>query len=348
MSILSDREREILDEVVHCYLSSGEPVASGTVARSSRTGLSSASIRSVMAELEHKGFLVQPHTSAGRVPSDRGLRHYVDNVVRGAVLAPGERRRLRSLLSPAGPLAELLAQATRVLADVTVEVGVALAPVPQRAALRSIHFVGVSPRRVLAVVVTHGGVVDSRILAVEHDYSTDDLERISNYCTQNFTGSTLEEIRDRLLALMAEERVQCDRLLAGVIELGRRTVESEAASGGEVFLEGAERLLERAAPTRLEGLQRLFAAFSDKAALLSLLNRYLARSGPRLVIGSELSSLGNGELGLIVTSFEVPSGESGLVGVIGLKCMDYSRIIPIVDFVGQHLAGVSGDLGSVQ
>lgn len=345
---LSEREREILNRVVECYLASGEPVASAEVARSSRTGLSPASIRNVMAELERKGLLRQPHPSAGREPSDEGIRQYVSSIIRETVLTPAERRRLRGLLSPAASLGEALGQASRALAQVTVEVGMALATSPHHATLRSIHFVSVAARRVLAVVITQGGVVDSRLLAVENDYTPEDLERISNYCTGNFAGMTLEETRRRLLALMAEERAQCDALLSGVIELGQRVVDSEAAASGELYLEGTERLLGKAVPARLEALQQLFAAFSEKATLVSLLNRFLSQRGPRVVMGSELALRGEGDIGLIITSFEAPGGESGLVGVIGLKRMDYLRIIPVVDFVGHYLAGLGEQTRSIQ
>lgn len=345
---LSDREREILHHVVECYLASGEPVASAQVAQRLTSGLSAATVRNVMAELERKGLLRQPHTSAGREPSDDGIRQYVRAIERGVSLTPAQQRQLRTLLHPAGTLGEALDRASKALAQVTVEVGMALASAPRRAVLRSIHFVRVAARRVLAVVITQGGVVDSRLLVVEHDYAEEDLERISNYCTHNFAGITLEETRDRLLALMAEDRARADALLSGVIELGGRVVESETASEGEIYLEGTERLLEKAVPAQLEALRRLFAAFSEKATLVTLLNRYLAQRGPRVVIGSDLDLGEEGDIGLIVTSFSVQSGESGLVGVIGRKRMNYSRIIPAVAYVGQFLAGLGDEVGSVQ
>jgi heat-inducible transcriptional repressor len=342
---LSTREREILREVVELYLASGEPVASAAVARVSRTGLSPASLRNVMAALEDKGFLVQPHTSAGRVPTDVGFRVYVDGVLQRAELSQRDERLLRSLLVPSGPLDEVLAKVSRVLADMTAEVGMALAPASQQATLQSVHFVRVSPNRVLAVVVTGGGLVDSRLLAVERDFQPAELERISNYCTLSFAGLSLHDIRSRLLALMAEERAQADQLLSGVVALGRRAVEPEAAAGGEVFVQGTDRLLERAAPGQLEAVRRLLAAFADKAVLLTLVNDFLAASGPRVLLGAEVSLVAGDDLGLILTSFHRSSGEQGLIGVVGLKRMDYPRIIPIVDYVGSYLTKTGGEPG---
>jgi heat-inducible transcriptional repressor len=344
---LSKREREILREVVDLYLASGEPVASATLARASRTGLSAASLRSVMAELEAKGFLTQPHTSAGRVPTDLGFRVYIDAIIQSAELAQRDQRRLKAMLLPGGPLEEVLAQVSRVLADVTAEVGMALAPTSRQATLQSVHFVKVAPKRVLAVVVTGGGLVDSRLLAVERDFQPAELERISNYCTLSFEGLPLHEIRTRLITLMAEERAQADQLLTGVVALGQQAVEAEVTSGGEVFVEGTGRLLERAGPSQLDAVRRLLAAFADKAILLTLLSDFLAASGPRALLGSEFSLVGGDDLGLIVTSFQRSSGEQGLIGVIGLKRMDYPRIIPIVDYIGNYLTRTGSEPGGM-
>lgn len=333
---LSERQREILCEVVELYVAQGEPVASTAVARVSQTGLSSASIRNVMARLESAGLLVQPHTSAGRVPSDLGYRVYIDRVLQHRCLSSRDARRLRAMLPPAASLEESLAQASRVLAEVTHEVGMAAAPATQEATVRSLHFVKVAERRVLGIVVTAGGLVDTRLLAVERDFSPGELERISNYFSERFAGLTLQQIRSRVLELMAEERSKCDELLSGVLALAQQTL-SSPASGGEVFLEGTAHILERVAPAQVDTLRSLFAALTDKALLLSLLNQYMQASGTRVAVGSELPLASDGDLGLIVTTFQCPSGERGVVGVIGLKRMEYSRIIPVVEFIGSYL-----------
>jgi heat-inducible transcriptional repressor len=344
---LSKREREILCEVVELYLATGKPVASAALARASATGLSSATLRNEMAQLEENGFLIQPHTSAGRVPTDLGFRLYIDGVLQRAELLERDKRRLRAMLQPSGPLEEMLAKVSRVLADVTTEVGMALAPTSQRTTLQSVHFVRVAAQRVLAVVVTGGGLIDSRLLAVERDFQPAELERISNYCTLSFVGLPLHEIRKRLLSLMAEERAQADQLLTGVVALGQQAVETEVVSGGEVFVEGTNRLLERAGPGQLEAVRRLLAAFADKAILLTLLNDFLEATGPRVLLGTEFSLLGGDDLGLIVTSFHRSSGEQGLIGVVGLKRMDYPRIIPIVNYVGDYLTRADGEQGGM-
>jgi heat-inducible transcriptional repressor len=346
--VLSERVRSILEEVVRLYLATGEPVASAAVARASSTGLSSPSIRNVMAELEELGYLAQPHASAGRIPSDLGFRAFVDELLHRPALPRREERRLRTLLAPVGPLEEGLARVSHVLADVTSEVGVALAPTNEEVKVRSLHFVQVGKQRVLAVVVTQGGLVDSRLLSVGHDYDDQELERISNFCAAKFGGLSLFEIRRQLMALMAEERARWDSLIAGVIELARQAVETGTSGRGEVFVQGTERLLDRVAPVQLDALRQLFAALADKALLLQLLDEYVEGDGPRAVLGSEFVIGGGSDLGLIVSAFRVATGERGLVGVIGPKRMDYPRIIPIVDFMGRYLTTIGGGPGSVQ
>ncbi len=334
---LAEREKGILGEVVQLYLDRGEPVASASVANRSASGLSSASIRAVMAELEEKGFLAQPHTSAGRVPTERGLTHYVGVLLQSAALSPAQRRHLRAQLSFAGTLEEVLDRISRILAQVSRAVGVAVAPAPQQATLKSLHFLRVAANRVVAVVVTGGDLVDTRLLSVDRDFTPAELERISSYCSETFTSLTLTEIRNRLLSLLAEERASYDKLLQDAIDLSRRAVESEVTAGSEVFMQGADRLLERAAAGQLEALRRLLAAFSDKALLLKVLNEFLGVDDARVLVGSQFALAAGGEVGLVVSSFSLATGEHGLVGVIGPKRMDYSRIIPVVDYVGHCL-----------
>lgn len=338
---LRDRDREILVEVVELYLASGEPVSSSAVATRSATGLCAASIRNVMADLERAGYLRQPHTSAGRVPTDEGFRAYVGGILGRAALAPEETRKLRDALARTGSLEELLGRVSRVLSEVSDQVGIALAAVTPQVAVRSLHFVPVSDRRVLAVVVTRGGHVESRLLNVEQSFTLDELERISSYFVHSFRGLALAEIRRRLLRLMAEERVRYDRLLAGVIELGERITAFEEPAAGEVFVEGAEHLIERVQPRQLKAVRELLAAFMDKARLVGLLNQLLAPTGPRVLVGSDLALDASGTLGMVVSPYELATGEAGLVGVIGLKRMNYPQIIPVVDYVGTYLAAGS-------
>ncbi len=341
---LSQREEEILGEVVHLYLGCGEPVASGNVARSSGTGLSSASIRNVMAALEEHGLLEQPHTSAGRVPSDRGLRYFLERLLPATTLQHPERDRLRRLFSGDGTVDERLDRATRVLAEMTHQVGLAATQASALATMRSIHFVKVSATQVLAVLVTTGGLIESRILPVEKDFSAAELERISNYCTESFSGRSLVDIRAALEQLMTEDRARYDELLSGVVALRDWATWAEPGVAGDVWIQGVEALLD-SMDRRIESMRRLLAAFSDKSTLVRLLDDFMAGSGARVLLGSQLT-LGVGEdLGIIVRSFELAGGESGVVGLIGRRSMDYPHLIPMVEYIGGLLGSAERSHG---
>lgn len=343
---LSQREQKILGEVVGLYLAAGEPVASAAVARGSRTGLSPASIRAVMAELEVRGFLSQPHTSAGRVPTDRGIRFFVDRCLEKAPLAGVEQDRLRGIVKQADSAESLLLRVSRVLAAETTEVGMALAPPSDQAILQAVHFLPVDDRRVAAVMVTRGGLVESRLLRVSRAFLPEELQALSNFFSQEFGGLTLMEIRGRLAALLVQERTRFDALVAGAVELGSQAVQAVPGSRSGVFVEGAERLLERVDVTHGEAARRLMAACVDRQALLELLERFLAAEGPQVLVGSELDMGGVEDLSLIVTSYRLTTGEVGLVGVIGLKWMNYPHIIPVVEFLGRCVTEAWGGGGS--
>lgn len=342
---LSQREQEILGEVVGLYLAGGEPVASAAVSRGSRTGLSSASIRNVMAELEAKGFLRQPHTSAGRAPTDLGLRFFVDRCLTRTPLPPEEQSRLRDAVQASLSPEKLLARVSRVLAAETTEVGMALSPPCSQATLQAVHFLPVDPLRVAAVMVTRGGLVESRLLRTRRPFSPEELQALSNFFSDQFGGLTLAEIRRRLAGMVREERARLDAMLAGAVELGSQAVAVEPGGRGEVFVDGAERLFERVDVVHGDAVRRLMAAFVDRNDLLELLDRFLSAEGPQVLVGAELDLGGVDDLSIIVTSYRLATGEVGLVGVIGLKWMNYPHIMPVVDFLGRCVAeawGVGG------
>ncbi|MEP0773423.1 MAG: heat-inducible transcription repressor HrcA [Acidobacteriota bacterium] len=338
---LSEREREVLCEVVELYLGCGEPVASRSVAEASELSLSPASIRAIMAQLEEKGLLHQPHTSAGRVPSDMGLAVYLERILRQPALPANERERLCRLLPAGGTLEGRLDHASRVLAQLANQVGMAVRPVASTAPMRSLHFVKVDDSQVLAVLVTGGGVVESRVLAVGRCFEDDELTRISRFCTETFAGLTLKEIRDRLAVIVEQERTRYDELVAAAVELTNMATREAPLSSSSVFVQGVENLLAGGEAHR-ESLQRVLVTLSERTALMHLLDRFLASPGPYVAVGGELAFLGAPSLGMVIRSFRLGGGEVGLVGVIGVRHMNYPYLVPVVDFVGQRLAGQGG------
>lgn len=339
---LSEREHEILCEVVELYLGCGEPVASRSVAEASELSLSPASIRSIMAHLEEKGFLEQPHTSAGRVPSDNGLAVYLERVLRRPALPSNEQERLCRLLPAFGTLEDRLDHASRVLARLARQVGMAVRPCTSTASMRSLHFVKVDDSQVLAVLVTSGGLVESRLLAVGRCFEDDELTRVSRFCTETFAGLSLRAIRDRLAAIVEQERTRYDRLVAAAVELADKATRQSPVGVSSMFVQGVENLLGGSGEPHREDLHRLLSTLSERTALMHLLDRFLTSPGPRVALGGELAFLGTTGLGMVIRSFELAGGEVGLVGVIGVRHMNYPYLVPVVDFVGQRMAEHGG------
>lgn len=339
---MTEREREVLCEVVELYLGRGEPIASRSVAEVSELSLSPASIRAIMAHLEEKGFLEQPHTSAGRVPSDSGLAVYLERVLRRPALPADEQQRLRRLLPATGTLEDRLDHASRVLARLAHQVGMAVRPSTSSAPVRSLHFVKVDDSQVLAVLVTSGGVVESRLLAVERRFEDDELARVSKFCTETFAGLAVSAIRDRLAVMVEEERSRCDQLVRAAVELADKATRESAVRSAGVFVQGIENLLSSAPEPQWEDFQRLLATLSERTALMHLLDRFLISPGPWVALGGELSFLGITRMGMVIRSFRLAGGEAGLVGIIGVRYMNYPYLVPVVDFVGQRLAEQGG------
>lgn len=341
---LNERENEVLCEVVELYLGCGEPVASRSVAETSGLSLSLASIRSIMAQLEEKGFLEQPHTSAGRVPSDTGLTVYLERVLRRPALPANERERLCRMLPASGTIEDRLDHASRVLAQLAHQVGMAMRPNTSSAPMRSLHFVKVDDSQVLAVLVTTGGVVESRLVAVARCFEDDELTRVSKFCTETFAGLSLRAIRDRLAVLVEEERTRYDHLLAAAVELADKATREVPVSGAAVFVQGVENFVAGVGELQRESLHRLLATLSERTALMHLLDRYLTSPGPRVALGGELAFMGAARMGMVVRSFQLAGGEVGLVGVIGVRHMNYPYLVPVVDFVGQRMGEQGGGL----
>ncbi len=333
---LTARDREILKDVVATFLGTGEPVSSRRVAKLRRHGLSAATIRNVMADLEEAGLLMQPHTSAGRVPTDSGYHLYIDALMPSRNLPAELQRQINESLDPDHEGGEeLMSAATHLLSALSQQIGIVLVPALGETVLRAISFVQLSGHRVLCVLVSASGFVDSKVIEPSRLLPREELVRISNYLTDSFGGLTLRQIRDRLLSLMAEERAQVDRLLASAIELARQAL--TAGDDPDLLVEGTASVLARPELSDVERVRRLLDTFADKARLVELLNRLIEGRGVRVVIGQDSDLTSELDFSLVAKSYGVGDRQLGTLGIFGPSRMDYPVVIPLVNYLGDRL-----------
>ena len=333
---LSDRDREILKDVIRTFILSGEPVSSRSVSKLPQQGLSAASIRNTMADLEERGLLTHPHTSAGRVPTEAGYHLYIESLMPNRPLPEKERRYIESHLSAPAAADDMMEVTTHLLSDLSSQIGIVMAPAMGETVLKAISFVPLSGDRILCVVVSSTGFVDNKVLRVDVVPTAEELMRISNYLTANYSGLSLREIRGRLLGLMAEERAKVDRMLADAIDLADRALADNLPQ--ELLVQGTASLLGVPELSDLNRVQRLLETFSHRARLVSLLNGLLSGQGVRVVIGEDSDLTSDLDFSLVACSYGVGSRSLGTLGIFGPSRMPYQRIIPLVSYLGETLS----------
>ena len=334
---LLPRDREILRDIIATYILSAEPVSSRSVAKHGRLGLSAATIRNVMADLEEWGYLVQPHTSAGRVPTPAAYHMFIESMMQARKLPARDRRYIEeNLAGTPADADQLIGIASHLLSELSQQVSIVVAPAIGDTVLKAVDFVPVAERKVLCVVVSQEGFVDNRVIETGEEIPRQELTRISNYLTENFAGHTLREIRDRLLRQMTEERLQVDSLLAQTIELAREGLALD--SQPEVLVDGASALLARPELADIQRVRRMFEAFTDKARLVRMLNGCIQGGGVRVLIGDDSDLTSELDFSLVASSYRVGDQPLGTLGIFGPSRMEYEKIIPLVHYLGHALS----------
>jgi len=343
MTELTDRQRRILARLVAEYIELGEPVSSAWLVDHSDLGLSSATVRNILARLEEQGLVKQPHTSAGRVPTNSGYRLYVDSLL-------GSRKRTRSIpevearLRQSGTVGELLENASHELSRASHHVGFALAPASQTSRLQHIDFVKLDTHRVLVVVVTTGGQISHKVVETEDATDGVMLSQAANYINAEFSGLTLHEARTAIVARMQQERMLYDALVARALRLAQSWLD-EAAPRDALHIQGASFLFDEllGGPAdrdlTLETLRTLFRMIEEKHRLVALLTHYIESSGLTVVIGTEHASPDMQSFSLVASTF-TDGQRTGAVGVIGPTRMRYQRAISVVDSLSAAMSRV--------
>ena len=342
------RSRELLTLVIKAHLASGEPIGSRTISKLSSEGLSPATIRNVMADLEDAGYLEQPHTSAGRVPTDQAYRFYLDNVFEQTCISQADEDTIqREMLSDNLPSADqIMARASHLLSYLSQSVGIVISPNISRDVIRHIEFVRINDGRILVITVSRAGLVQDRLVRVTEDFSQDELDKTARYLNANFTGLPLSSIHTELVRRMTEEKALYDRLLQNAILLCHRGLSREEDAEPEVFVDGASNILSRREFADLARLRELFLIFEEKRRLVSLLNVCVSIDEQPLVtvrIGAEncLPSLRG--CAVVTASYRYGNQMTGNLGVVGPLRMEYARTINVVGYVACMLERVLND-----
>lgn len=332
--MLNERARNLLKTLVERYIIEGQPVGSRSLSKYSGLELSPASIRNVMADLEDMGLIVSPHTSAGRIPTPRGYRLFVDTLLTVRPLEQQEMRELEGQLHPDDPQ-KLVSAASHLLSELTQFAGVVVAP-RRASAFRHVEFMQLSEKRVLLIIVTTDGDVQNRIIITDRPYSPAQLVQAGNYLNQTYAGQDFDRVREKLALELRQLREDISRLMTAVVETGGEAFRS---SRDDIVLAGESKLLDvHDLSSNMEGLRRLFALFEERTSLMQLLEIGSRAQGVKIFIGGESGLTPLDDVSVVSAPYEVDGQIVGTVAVIGPTRMAYERVIPIVDVTAKLLS----------
>jgi heat-inducible transcriptional repressor len=333
---LDDRSREVLKSVIQLHVATGQPVGSETLARVFQRSVSSATLRNIMADLERKGYLTHPHTSAGRMPTDEGYRVYVDTLMRLEPLPARDAAAIASEIRDrdAAPN-QVLENASHVLSKHSGNVGFVLVPDIGGTTFRHVDLVRLPHPRILVVMVARSGLVTNKVIEVDDQLTQDDLQACANYLNTHFAGLDLAAIRARLLELMTQEKALYDSLLKSVVSVGGRAFAGQGEP--DLYLDGTSNILDKAEFDDADRIRGVFKAFEEKSRLVKIVNACLSQQGVRIVIGQENPDPALRNTAMVVASCQIEGDATWGLGVVGSTRMEYARMIALVEHVAAAL-----------
>lgn len=342
------RGQAVLSAIIKEHLVTGEPVGSRILSDrfAHASGWSSATIRNVMGELEEAGLVEQPHTSAGRIPTDKGYRFYVDHMLGDTRLSTADLSAINAFLKNSegdlhGAPDRLMERTSQVLSALSENVGIVVSPSLADNRLQHIEFMHLADHRILVVLVSAPNIIHNKIIRVDENLSQDELERTARYLNTEFAGKSLLEIRTVIVEMMREEKALYDKLLRNAILLCDRSLEGEEATTGEVYVDGASNILTKPDFTDAERMRQLFRTFEEKSRLVKILNECVARDqlfpgDVQVVIGREHAAPSMQNCALITAPYRLGSGEAfGTVGVVGPMRIEYARMVAVVNYMAR-------------
>ena len=336
---LNERSQNILEAIVKDYISSAEPVGSRAISRKHNFNLSPASVRNVMADLEEVGLLCSPHTSSGRIPTEKGFQYYIDTLLEVRNLNQSEKQDLRnSYRFQNMRMEDVMQEVGRVLSGISQYTGLVMAPKFVSTVFRQIEFIRLSQGRLLMIYVSETGLVQNKVIEADSTLTSRDLEQISNYLNSELNGLSIHEVRAKLKRELLQDRSQYDQIKKQALSLSCAALQDEVED--QLYVSGASLMLGQPEFSTPEQMKRLIQAFESKKLLIELLDRGQSAQGVQIFIGSESSQIDLEGCSLITSNFSNQKGAIGTLGVIGPVRMNYSHVVPIVDFTAQLVSRV--------
>jgi heat-inducible transcriptional repressor len=336
--IFNERIREILNWIIATFIITGKPVGSRSIARHSQEQLSAATVRNIMADLEEMGYLHQPHASAGRVPTDKAYRFYVDYLLKRRALSLHDRDLIDRDLRLEDSAEHLMERASQILSRISQNVGIVVSPQISRVALKHIHFAKLADNRILVILVSRSGIVQNRVIHYKEEISQAELDHAARYIVEHFKERTLFEIRNAILKMIQKEQALYDRFMQRVITLSTQAFsEADSAMDSEVYLDGASNLIKTPEFSDINRMKLLFETIGQKSRLAALISRCIEGDAQevRITIGAENALPGIEDCTLITSPYVVDEKTQGSLGILGPTRMEYGRAISLVDYVAR-------------
>lgn len=337
-SVLNSRAHHLLKTLIDCYVSEGHPVGSKALADASGLNVSTATIRNVMAKLDHLGLVTAPHTSAGRVPTEHGFRFFIDSMLEINPLDSALLQQLKQQLDPDLDRDALIDSASTLVSDMSKMAGIITIPKGGQLSLRQIEFLPLPDKKILAILVVNEKEVQNRVIHVDRDYSQNELLQVANYLNQNFNGRDIFEVRKHLINEMHDTRNQMDAMMKAAVELADQALKPDNQHDEEYLLQGKSNLIRFNDLDDSRQLHQMFDMFESKRDMLQLLDRCIQAEDIQVFIGREAGLDGLGDCSIITSPYSVDGNILGVLGVIGPTRMQYSKMISLVDVTAKLLS----------
>ncbi len=337
----SEREQHILKLLVDHYIAQGQPVGSRTLSRLPGIDISAASVRNVMGDLEHMGLLKSPHTSAGRVPTSKAWRIFVDTMLEVRQLDDKTIDQLRGVLDPKLSDQNLVKAASSYLSGFTRMAGMVTVPKQENKSLKQVEFLPLSEKRILAILIFSDDEIQNRIISVDRSYSTDELSAFSRQLNAEYLGKPLQQVRDKIRADLQQSRDAMSKSMQFIIDVAGEVFQPPDDAGineESMVVAGETNLMQHADLSNMDMLRELFEAFHDKRDMYHLLEQCISAEGVQIFIGRESGYDALGECSLVTAPYELNGSVLGVLGVVGPKRMAYDQIIPVVDLTSKLLS----------